>query len=81
MVPSTTISVGSIPTGLDHPFVVTMLGYCFEPAICLVMELVPGGNLADLLGCDSVPLSWNKTLLTLAMQVGSALQYLHVHCS
>ena len=61
---------------LEHPFVVSMLGYCFEPCICLVMELVPGGNLADLLSCESVPLLWTS-LLTLAMQVGSALQFLH----
>ena len=39
-------------------------------------RLLPGGNLADLLSCSGVRLSWT-TLLTLAMQVGSALQYLH----
>ena len=48
---------------LQHPFVVTMLGYCFEPCICLVMELVPGGDLADLLSCASVALSVRAYLL------------------
>ena len=40
---------------------------------------MPRGNLADLLACSSVKLSWRESLLTLSMQVASALSYLHGH--
>ena len=46
----------------SHPNIVAVLGYCWTPIVCLVMEFCRNGTLADLLsGNEGLTLTWMQT--------------------
>ena len=67
---------GEVLRQLNHPNIVAMLDVVDEPdQLCIVMELVPGGTLADLLKTAG-PLPVERTL-TLALELADALARAH----
>mmetsp|Transcript_50183 Transcript_50183/g.117859 ORF Transcript_50183/g.117859 Transcript_50183/m.117859 type:complete len:490 (-) Transcript_50183:109-1578(-) len=62
---------------LRHPGIVRLLGVCVEPPhFYLVQELVPGGNIFDLLHKRGKRLTYGQVLQT-ALQIADAMAYLH----
>jgi hypothetical protein len=63
---------------LQHPNIVTFWGACWcRELVCLVLEWVPKGSLADMLGNKSIALRWGEPLLRVAIDVAKGMQYLH----
>jgi len=63
---------------LRHPNIVSFVGACWgQELICLVLEWVPRGSLADLLEDKALDLHWGEPLLRLAMDVARGMIYLH----
>ncbi|ALD61916.1 Ser/Thr kinase [Mollivirus sibericum] len=62
---------------LRHPNVVLFFGACIQrPNLCIVTELIPGGNLDDLLANGAVKLTW-KDKLGLMHSTALGIAYLH----
>jgi len=63
---------------LLHPNIVTFWGACWcRELVCLVLEWVPKGSLADMLDNKSIALRWEEPLLRVAIDVAKGMQYLH----
>ncbi|RLO06746.1 hypothetical protein DYB28_000864, partial [Aphanomyces astaci] len=64
---------------LSHPNIVAFLGFTYTTVDNLkcVTEFMDGGNLRTLLNNPKRELSWRREKLTIALDVASALQYLH----
>jgi len=61
--------------GLRHPHIVVVYDYGeYDDRLCLAMDLLQGGSLADLL--ERGPLSWERAL-AITQQVAEALDYAH----
>jgi len=72
-----------IMSSVQSPFVVHIIGACFEtPNYCLVMDFMSGGNLFQLLSSSS-PLEWNIRY-QIALDVSRGIDTIHqlgiVHC-
>ena len=61
---------------VSHPHIIQLVGFCWTPVICLIIEYMPGGTLADVLSTASVSLTWTD-LLPVAVEISSAVAYLH----
>ena len=62
-------------TSLNHPNIVTIFGFCLDPA-CVLLEKAPCGNLHQKLMDADVKIS-RTVRFHIASQVASALTYLH----
>ena len=68
---------------LRHPCIVTFLGACWEPFICLVLEFMPAGSLDKLLWVEPgdidarADLTWDEPLLKMATDCALAMSFLH----
>ncbi|ETW09648.1 TKL/DRK protein kinase, variant 2 [Aphanomyces invadans] len=64
---------------LSHPNIVAFLGFTYTTVDDLkcVTEFMDGGNLRTLLNNPKRELSWRREKLSIALDVASALQYLH----
>jgi serine/threonine protein kinase len=67
----------SMLTLVPHPYIVAVLGFCWKPCACMVMELLPCGNLMELLLSSKTTLRWCDSLLTIAVELTSAIALLH----
>jgi hypothetical protein len=56
-------------SGLAHPNLVAMRGFCTEPA-CIVTEYVAAGSLHEFLADESKPLDW-PLRLKIAKDIGT----------
>lgn len=60
-----------------HPHVVTFMGACIRgPVVCLVTEWMERGTFWDMLHESACQVDW-RTVSRLAMQVASAISYMH----
>jgi serine/threonine protein kinase len=64
-------------TNLNHPHIIKVIGHCWAPQICMVLEYMPKGTLHDMLTYKALQLSWESPLLDVAQQMASAVAYLH----
>eukprot|EP00007_Cunea_sp_BSH-02190019_P005553 CAMPEP_0174232408 /NCGR_PEP_ID=MMETSP0417-20130205/2700_1 /TAXON_ID=242541 /ORGANISM="Mayorella sp, Strain BSH-02190019" /LENGTH=2427 /DNA_ID=CAMNT_0015310457 /DNA_START=88 /DNA_END=7371 /DNA_ORIENTATION=+ len=62
-------------SGLDHPNIVSLKGFCITP-ICLVTEYLPYGNLYDYLHDSKRKVTW-PFRLRVAMDVAKGCAFLH----
>ncbi|KAF2321528.1 hypothetical protein GH714_000313 [Hevea brasiliensis] len=67
--------------GLRSPFLITLLGYCFEKnKRLLIYEYMPNKSLQELLfGDGHLGLSWNRRF-GIILDVAKALEFLHLGC-
>ena len=64
-----------VAANLRHPHIVTVYDYGeYEDRLCLVMDLMAGGSLADLLAAGRLP--WQR-VLEITVPVADALDYAH----
>jgi len=64
-----------VVANLRHPNIVTVYDYGeYDDRLCLVMDFLPGGSLADLLDAGRLP--WERAL-AITQQVAGALDYAH----
>ena len=64
-----------IVANLRHPHIVTVYDYGeYDDRLCLVMDLLPGGSLADLVADE--PLPWER-VLEITLPIADALDYAH----
>jgi len=61
---------------LHHPNVVQFLACCFDPFVCLVLELAVNGSLRDLLRSKEFAFAWNSHA-AMVLGVARGLNYLH----
>jgi len=61
---------------MRHPNIVQFLGACMDPEFCLVTEFMHKGSLFDVLGDESIEISWERKL-DIAMDVAKGMVYLH----
>ena len=63
---------------LHHPSIVQFLACCFDPYVCLVLELAVHGSLRDLLrrSRDALAFRWNLHA-SMLLGVARGLNYLH----
>lgn len=68
-----------VMSGLSHPNIVAMLGYCTTPP-CIVSEFVPEGNLLALI-LDQTKALTIGMVLRIATDIAKALSFLHTELS
>ncbi len=61
---------------LRHPGIIQFLGCCFDPYVCLVLELAARGSLKALLRSEDFSFAWSRHA-SMALDVARALHYLH----
>ena len=61
---------------LRHPNVVQLLACCFDPYVCLVLELAANGSLRDLLRSKALAFRWNEHA-SMPLGIARGLNYLH----
>mmetsp|Transcript_74390 Transcript_74390/g.149753 ORF Transcript_74390/g.149753 Transcript_74390/m.149753 type:complete len:354 (-) Transcript_74390:246-1307(-) len=67
-----------LTASLRHLNIVLFVGACWgQDLMCLVLEWVPRGSLADFLEDKLQDLSWDDPLLKLAMDLSRGMKYLH----
>ena len=64
-------------TNLNHPHIIKIIGHCWAPQICMVLEYMSKGTLHDMLAYKALALSWESPLIDIALQMASAVAYLH----
>ena len=63
---------------LHHPNVIQFLACCFEPFVCLVLELASRGSLRDLLDPSDVSFTFNwSEHSSVALGIARGVNYLH----
>ncbi len=70
----------NVGSGLAHPNLVAMRGFCTEPA-CIVTEYVAAGSLLEYINDQSKPLDWSLRL-KIAKDIGIYLfkiNHYHLH--
>ena len=61
---------------LRHPSIIQFLACCFNPYVCLVLELATKGSLKSLLQDKAFTFEWSKHASTM-LDVARGLHYLH----
>lgn len=62
-------------SGLDHPCIVNLLGYCTNPLV-MVMECVSGGDLYGLIHNPDITIDWHVRM-KIALDMAYGLEYMH----
>lgn len=63
---------------VESPYVIKLLGICFQPKLVMVMEYCSRGSLFDVMKKEETELDWNQVFEFLFMMV-SGLKALHDH--
>jgi hypothetical protein len=72
------MNVWNVGSGLAHPNLVAMRGFCTEPA-CIVTEYVAAGSLLEYINDQSKPLDWSLRL-KIAKDIGIYLFKIIIIC-
>ncbi len=60
---------------LHHPNIIQFLACCFDPFVCLVLELAAKGSLRGLLGPKTFSFAWSKHA-SMVLDMARGLHYL-----
>jgi len=64
------VNAWNVGSGLAHPNLVAMRGFCTQPA-CIVTEYVAAGSLLEFINDQSKPLDWSLRL-KIAKDIGTS---------